>query len=1172
MGVLALATLCPEQGIAGEAANHFVVYAPPGNQDTGQFSALTITAHSNRTTVEVRDDDADGDDDDSVTATLNEGQSIVVRIADGAVNDDAGGKWDGDVFVVDSTKPVTAMLSTNGQRQHDWAPPGRRGMVGQEFYLWAHSDDWDIDLVAYEDNTVIEIFDIAASPTTTSGLTDVVSGGELVLSQRLDAGQDLLNFFAQSGVDITEAGHSYRIVTSEPVSCLFGSLDGDERDGGGYVPSETGFSVGTHFYFPVPTRSFMNHEREIRVATGDVASQVTVRGWSEATGWIDVGTYTVPSNGHLDLTGIDSTLCKSSTFFELEATEPVNVFAGNFIESGGNDSSDYYTFVSSLGGGKDIGREFITYLGPPGNQSNGADLGERFSHLYLTSPRDNARVTIIDVDTGGSVLDRTYELGPRDTITDVRIDEPTYELLSEGNRPYLRVSSNRPTTVAATNWNDNWLAFVSSGDVADMGLRISMPDVASCGQEFDIDVRVTNLSDDPITGIVYEQSPVGGLTIIGSPVDPGDLQPGERHEQSFRGIIECSEATSGDLVGLKGIAEGTDFEDKSVRSKRTKVIPAYVPDGTGILWVTTRPDTCAVEVRWLTDEDDGNVEYAVLRRQFGSSEPFGEIGRVASLAPAMSGFEYGYRDVSAAQGIRYQYKVSAIDPVEGREVSSSGPAVCDAGEPFTEAPDTTGNLELDFAEVGQIFTDAEADVEHPGMDVDRLAVAYDRYVDSLYLAVSAVGVFGDLDADGDPNTNSRREVSGTVDQPRFGTDEQFAFVLDFDEDGTGDAVVGIPLGGDLDFLQATTANAALVNRSPTLAFQPLTGEQAGQLVVEIINAPSPDKPDLELVVLNVSALNGGQPLDEIGLTFYMHAPSATASLEWAPSEDLRAVADSAAVATDCGSAADQIHLGDFAVFGNVFSGSPRFDFVPLGWEHAETGEVLEPPPPPVSGQVIASPTAFTAGNQVDLRGSLHPSGLALSEQDMLVRESARMVEGNYKITTEMEWNYSGPQADERYENLDVQVFRLITTDCSTTVKAVQRGTAGGLRGNRFIRLANDDVAEIGTTTPANILAHSVLGTFESRGTLRDLRRVRPEDWLETLGPLTAPEFTHYAFLNEQTYPESLGAETIDLFGQDGIALPAGTWYLNYYLWTYANNGLTMIDTTFEPGADCEGSL
>ena len=85
----------------------------------------------------------------------------------------------------------------------------------------------------------------------------------------------------------------------------------------------------------------------------------------------------------------------------------------------------------------------------------------------------------------------------------------------------------------------------------------------------------------------------------------------------------------------------------------------------------------------------------------------------------------------------------------------------------------------------------------------------------------------------------------------------------------------------------------------------------------------------------------------------------------------------------------------------------------------------------------------------------------------------------------------------------------------------------------------------------------------------------PEDWLgDDLGPVTAPEFTKYAFLDGSTYvnevPEDNYVEPIA--AEQRLTLPAGIWFVNHYLWTYANQGTTEIKTVFRGGDDCGGTI
>ncbi|MEL6546735.1 MAG: hypothetical protein AAFQ82_19065, partial [Myxococcota bacterium] len=619
-----------------------------------------------------------------------------------------------------------------------------------------------------------------------------------------------------------------------------------------------------------------------------------------------------------------------------------------------------------------------------------------------------------------------------------------------------------------------------------------------------------------------------------------------------------------------------DSGGSSVGVNETSVAQTVVPGTVGIIEVSALEDNCAIEVTWVTDEDDGSPEYVVLRREFGSGASFAEVGRVPSLAPAVSGFVYGFRDVDAAQGIAYQYLIRAVNPVDDSELSVGGPTVASPGLPFTDVPASTGDIEADYASSGVVVEDLLVDIPDgngqnlDGYDVDRIALAYDQFNDSLYLAVSAVGIFGDGDGDGDPDTSTLGS-----DQPNFSVDEGFAFVLDFDSDGTGDAVVGVPFGTDLDYLQATEANPSLVGSAPTLAFSELTVEQAGSLFVELLNTPSASAPDLELVVRNISVLNNDAPLDDLDFNFYLAASDATSEVEWAPSQALTTVSAQDSVTAGCGIPAQQIRLGVFATFGNIFTGTPRFDFVPFGWVNNFDMEVLATPPDPVPGQVITSPTIFLGEKNVRLSGVLSSNGLNLSQQDVQVRDEGNVSGNDYLHFSEIEWSFSESEGDERYENIDLQVFRLFVLECSATVIIEQAGISGVLRDDRLIRLADDSTTTLGAVNPALTLAHSGLGTFETGGAIQRIHFGEPEDWVSDLGPTTAPEFTQYSFLDDVSYlGNTVTPEQSEVYplGVNGVQVEAGIWFLNHYLWTYANEGFSRIETRFIPGPDCGGSL
>lgn len=1168
---------------ASQASTHFSIFVPPNDSNNGRHSTLIVTAINDGTTVDIVDTDEDGDSDDSTSATLARGQSIVVRIRDGAVNDGAGGVWDGDRFIIDSDRPVTAMLATRSDWQHDWVPAENSTMRGQEFFMWTPMNAWDVDVVAYEDDTMVEVYEVSTSAQNSSGTTNIALPGNLLLRQGLDAGQNLLTTLNRSGTNITRAGHTYRVVSSRPVTVMYGAFRRRNRDGGGQVPSEQGTTVGEHFYFAVPAEDWARHEREIRIVAGDAAADVTLRAWNFADGWQDIDFATLDAYGHLDYTGVTHPDVRNHELFEVIADNPVTVFEANWLETGSFGTSDVWSWVSALDAGttpSDVGQLFVAYIGPPGREYNAAGFNDQLSHLYISTLFGSTEVTITDVDTDGAIINETITLDNADDVHDFRISVAEYNLLNqsaEGIRPYLRVQSNQDVSVATTNWNDNWLSF--AGGIVPGALTVTVEGAESipCNTSSDFDISVENVGATTINDITVDVDPIGDTTLLTTPTTIDTLAAGATDTQTISASVECPDGAAPPLAGVTAVATSPSGATGQVAASGTNSAPVTEPNVPRVTTVNATPDACAVEVNWWTEADEENTTYEVLRRDLGDTGEFTSLGTVSSLGTTESGFAYTFRDVSASASTQHQYAVRAVAPDE-TEYSFAGPTIGLADRPLVDAPGTTGDIFEDFAEVGTIIADASGDVDSDagvpeGLDVDGIAVAYDPVYDVLYLGISADGVFGDMDGDGDANTDSN-PGDGVIDRADWDADESFAFLVDLDGDGTGDMVVGTPFGGDIGLLQAAPANAGIGIASPILAFDTPTLEQTQLGRVEVVNMPSAGAPDMLLRVLNPSVFIDGE-VSDIGVGLQVAAPSYTEDSERAPASGFTSPGAEAVATASCGIPAEQFHMGTFAVFGNVFSGSPNFDFVPFGWNDVDAGSVLAEAPDPIPGEVITSPTVFLSKAEVDLEGTLSPAGLALSSQEMKVHDVGFILpDGNFVHRSQLDWSFPAAEGAERYENVDLQTFRMFVLDCSATVKIEQFGTSGVLHDDRFVLLADDSVVSIGDINPALTLAHSGVGTFEVAGEMQRLFFGSPEDWVTEFGPTTAPNFTQYAFLDDVTY---LGGETPDStsvypLSEDGIELEAGIWFINHYLWTYANEGSSLIETTLTPGPDCGGKL
>lgn len=1180
--ICAVLAASSESAQGSDANTHFAVIVPANNDNNGRDSTLVVTSHADGAIVRVVDTDEDGDSDDSVEATLDRGESILVRIKDGDVNDDAGGKWDGDRFIIDSDLPVTVMLQTRSDWQHDWVPAEGRTMRGNEFFVHGVTNSWDIDVVAYEDNTNVEIYEVTTAAKQDSGVTQVELPGRLLVRQTLNRGEDLFKHKSGAGNDVSRAGHTYHILTSKPSTVAYGSLNRRARDGGGYVPSENGTTMGTHFYLPAIAEAWAPHEKELRIVAGDSSSDVNVRGWNESEGWYEIAQEQLNAYGHLDYTGRSSWDLRRAEFLEVTGTEPLNVFFANWLETGAVGTSDVFTYVSALDsvGASDVGREFVAYIGPPGREERVAGVGASFSHLFAAGFRAGTEVAVVDVDTDGDIIDRTVMIENVDDVVDIRISVDEYNQLNrpnDGVRPYLRVIASEPISLAMNNWNDNWLAFASGLLGADLQVEVEGPEEMPCNRIQESQVTVSNVGEVDVQNVELQFSPVGPLAIVDAPGNIDAIASGDSVTVPLTSEVHCEDVTTGELVGIGATAStdsGTDSE-VSIAHKQTFTAPTRVPERAGIFNFSKRRDGCAVELSWVTEED-GEVEYVILRSLANDEDDeLVEVGRVESIGIAASGFAYGFRDTTAEQLMRYQYFVSAVR--DGIEETLAGPVRATPGRPFSEVPESTGTLIADYAGLGVIVEDGEDFDDHPGYDVDAIGISYDSINDKLFLGASARGVLGDADGDDDPDSSSDNGVS---DPFEFTDDETMTFILDLDDDGNPDALAGVPLGGGLDLLQVGIYNADVADQSPTLGFEPLPVELRGVVTADVLQRPNDDSPDIEIVVNNPALLlaylndSEPEPLEDIGFGYYIAALSVSDTPDRVPDEGLASTSVENNRALGCGDPTDQIHLGTFAAFGNIFTGTPDFDFVPFGWRDLGNGDELANPRRPVPGEVIASPTVFLNKGYVNLQGTLHEAGYG-DEFDVNIEDYHVSQNGSFVHISEIEYRF--PAADtSRYENIDLQVFRLFTLDCGVTVRVKQSGTSGPMLDDRQVLLASGDIETLTDLNPSLTLAHTGLGTFERGGNMNRFAFAQPEDWTELLGPETAPAFTQYAFLDANSYhnleegpPEE---DIIYPLGEEGVELPAGIWFTNHYLWTYANSGFTRVETIFEPGPDCGGSL
>lgn len=464
----------------GEPSTYFQIFVPPNNDAVRRDAALIITAIYDSTAFEIIDDGMDGDTDDSKKGILMAGQSYVLYIRDNGINDDAryasGGvlKWDGDYFIVKSDKLLYASQSTNSDWQHDWVPSTDKKSIGQKFIVYSPpftSSRRDLNVFTYSANTTVTLQKISWQPKTNTGFTDVnLETAKTVFTRTLNVGEDIIYKYPD-GRDVMEAGETYMILSDKPITVQYGALFGNERDGGGYVPSSNGSSSGDLLYFGVPYQAA--GEQEIRIVSWDDANTVLLERFVNGT-WMQVKSFSLNKMQAGDWVGKSNGNVSYSTVFRVtcSAGKKVSVFEGNWFETGSPGTSDMGTMVSAENG-TSSGKKFLTYMAPPGNEQNvrnpftGTNFGQQLTHLYLFA-KDGAKVTVKDAYTNGQKLNRTYTIDSA-RYADCFLTLAEWQRIynntgtpSGPERPYLLVESDRPISVMNTNFNDNWMCYVGS--------------------------------------------------------------------------------------------------------------------------------------------------------------------------------------------------------------------------------------------------------------------------------------------------------------------------------------------------------------------------------------------------------------------------------------------------------------------------------------------------------------------------------------------------------------------------------------------------------------------------------------------------------------------------------------------------------------------------------------
>lgn len=606
-----LLAILPRLFAVGEASTYFQTFVPPNNDPVGRDVCLIVTAVYDSTSFEIIDDDMDGDSDDSVSGMLMEGQSYVLYIRDGGVNDDAphrgesATKQDGDYFIIKSDKLIFTSQSTNSDWQHDWVPATNKTSKGKRFVIFAPPTSFsnrDLNVYPYQDETTVTVRRISTAKQTVTGYTNVdVVGGEIVIQKELNIGEDII-FNNTEGRDILFPGETYLVESNKDITLQYGALWMNSRDGGGFVPSDNGSSTGNLFYFTVHFQA--SNEQEIRIVSWENDNDIELSYFEDGS-WRDVKTFNLDNYETADWV---STSGNKEAVFRIKSTKNVSVFEANWLETGSPGTSDIASMVSS-GEGNTSGQKFIVYMSPPGREVNvtdpftGLKMGTA-THLYIFA-RNGANVTVKDIGTDGETISRTYRI-EAERYVDCALNLEEWKSIYNGDgvassgpeRPYLVVESDEPVSVFHTNFNDNWMTYFGTSQTQDFKLESSENKVISApGDEVVVSAKVVIEGDALLANPIAVTYIGDGATLIESNI------ANTTTNDTITGTGTVNETTGKTEVKYEDFTAINASEAYEINT--TVVLNPTYNDGTPV------PDQAIIPIETtLSGEVDGEIQQA----------------------------------------------------------------------------------------------------------------------------------------------------------------------------------------------------------------------------------------------------------------------------------------------------------------------------------------------------------------------------------------------------------------------------------------------------------------------------------------------------------------------------------------------------------------------------------
>ena len=173
-------------------------------------------------------------------------------------------------------------------------------------------------------------------------------------------------------------------------------------------------------------------------------------------------------------------------------------------------------------------------------------------------------------------------------------------------------------------------------------------------------------------------------------------------------------------------------------------------------------------------------------------------------------------------------------------------------------PAFTGDAAVDFTAPEAVFVpdpggiDVGVPASAPGGTVSGWDMSGDPVEDALYVGYDVPGVFGDADGDGDAGATAvwLAGLSGT-DYANLADTEAATLVLDTNNDGSGDVIVGAGSGFDLTGFGVYYFSGSMF--APGVAFGSFIAPAT------IHASPSAAQPDFEFRIADFSTLPGVDP-------------------------------------------------------------------------------------------------------------------------------------------------------------------------------------------------------------------------------------------------------------------------------------------------------------------------